>query len=156
MRYFLDTEFIEDGKTIQLISIGLACEDGTEYYAETNFDASQASDWVKQNVLSQLWLTPPKLREQIAQDLIAFCGDAPEFWADYSAYDWIAVCQIFGTMMDLPEGWPMFCMDVQQTAWLMGQKEFPKELDSERPHHALYDAYEVKRRYDWLREEANR
>ncbi len=30
MRYFLDTEFYEDGKTIDLISIGIVAEDGRE------------------------------------------------------------------------------------------------------------------------------
>jgi hypothetical protein len=30
MRYWLDTEFIEDGKTIDLISIGIVAEDGRE------------------------------------------------------------------------------------------------------------------------------
>jgi hypothetical protein len=28
VRYFYDTEFLEDGKTIELISIGIVCEDG--------------------------------------------------------------------------------------------------------------------------------
>lgn len=33
MRYFYDTEFLEDGRTIELISIGIVAEDGREYYA---------------------------------------------------------------------------------------------------------------------------
>lgn len=33
MRYFYDTEFIEDGHTIDLISIGVVAEDGRSYYA---------------------------------------------------------------------------------------------------------------------------
>ncbi len=33
MRYFYDTEFIDDGRTIELISIGVTAEDGREYYA---------------------------------------------------------------------------------------------------------------------------
>ena len=33
MKYFYDTEFIEDGSTIELISIGVVAEDGREYYA---------------------------------------------------------------------------------------------------------------------------
>ena len=33
MRIFYDTEFLEDGKTIDLISIGMVAEDGREYYA---------------------------------------------------------------------------------------------------------------------------
>ena len=52
MRYFLDTEFIENGKTIDLISIALVSEDNREYYAlNYECDYSQASDWVQQNVL---------------------------------------------------------------------------------------------------------
>ena len=39
VRYFYDTEFIDDGRTIELISIGVAAEDGREYYAvSTEFD----------------------------------------------------------------------------------------------------------------------
>jgi hypothetical protein len=33
MRIFYDCEFIEDGRTIDLISIGLIAEAGDEYYA---------------------------------------------------------------------------------------------------------------------------
>lgn len=41
MKYFFDTEFHEDGRTIDLISIGIVAEDGREYYAinrECDFD----------------------------------------------------------------------------------------------------------------------
>ena len=38
-RYFYDCEFIEDGRTIELISIGVVAEDGREFYAvSTEFD----------------------------------------------------------------------------------------------------------------------
>ena len=55
MKYFFDTEFIEDGKTIDLISIGIVAEDGRELYL-LNYDCdhSMASDWVKANVLNYL------------------------------------------------------------------------------------------------------
>lgn len=33
IRYFYDCEFIEDGRTIELISIGIVAEDGREFYA---------------------------------------------------------------------------------------------------------------------------
>lgn len=33
MKFFLDTEFYEDGSTIDLISIGVVTEDGREFYA---------------------------------------------------------------------------------------------------------------------------
>ena len=35
MKYFYDTEFLEDGHTFDLISIGIVAEDGREYYARS-------------------------------------------------------------------------------------------------------------------------
>ena len=41
MRFFYDCEFIEDGTTIDLVSIGVVGEDGREFYAvSTEFDAA--------------------------------------------------------------------------------------------------------------------
>lgn len=58
MRYFFDTEFIDDGKTIELISIGMVCEDGRELYLVSNeFDESRCDEWLHKNVLNQL---PPR------------------------------------------------------------------------------------------------
>jgi hypothetical protein len=37
------------------------------------------------------------------------------FKAYYADYDWVMICTIFGTMMDLPEGFPMYCVDLKQT-----------------------------------------
>src|SRR5690242_14481135 len=55
MKYFLDTEFIEDGKTIDLMSIGIVCEDGREYYAQNvHAGFSRANDWVVRNVFPSL------------------------------------------------------------------------------------------------------
>lgn len=40
--YCYDTEFLEDGSTINLISIGIVCEDGREYYAvNSDMDAER-------------------------------------------------------------------------------------------------------------------
>lgn len=38
----------------------------------------------------------------------------PEFYGYYADYDWVLFCSLFGTMMDLPKEFPMFCMDLQQ------------------------------------------
>ena len=44
MRYFYDTEFIEDGTTIQLVSIGIVSKRGEEYYAvSTDFEPQRAN-----------------------------------------------------------------------------------------------------------------
>ncbi len=37
-----------------------------------------------------------------------------EFYAYYADYDWVVFCSLFGTMMDLPKGFPMYCNDLKQ------------------------------------------
>ncbi len=158
MKYFYDTEFIEDGKIIDLISIGIIAEDGREYYAISNeFDASKASDWVKENVLSKL---PPKnnfkeslvykSREQIKQDILEFIKveTDPELWAYYAAYDHVAFCQLFGTMMELPEGYPMYTRDIKQLCDGLGNPPLPEQGKGE--HNALDDAKWNKVAYEFL------
>jgi len=161
MRYFVDTEFIEDGHTIDLVSIGVVAEDGREFYAEsTEADLGRANEWVRDNVLAHLWhrqtgderrganrwsrdggtggFLP---RRHIASDLVRFVAASdspPEFWAYYGDYDWVAICQLYGTMMELPEGWPMFCMDLKQLAVGKGDPDLPEQSSTE--HHALADA----------------
>ena len=131
-----DTEFIEDGRTIDLLSIGLVRADGATYYAEpAETNRTRASAWVAENVLPHLD-GPVKPRAQIAAEIVAFVGDRPQFWAWYADYDWVALCQLYGTMMDLPHGWPMYCRDLKQVAdergWRLEQKD--------SRHNALDDA----------------
>ncbi len=38
----------------------------------------------------------------------------PEIYGYYSDYDWVLFCSLFGTMMDLPEGFPMYAIDLKQ------------------------------------------
>jgi len=138
MRIWFDTEFIEDGKTIDLLSIGMVREDGWRYYAEPiGTDLSRASPWVVKNVLPHLSGTKIP-RAQIASEIKAFVGDKPEFWAYYADYDWVVLCQIFGTMMDLPIGWPMYCRDVKQLCDGLGNPKLPPNRGTE--HNALADA----------------
>lgn len=161
MKYFFDTEFYEDGKTIDLISIGIVCEDGRELYrvsTEARYDL--VNDWVRANVVHKL----PKLddpawqnRKQIASDIFDFvvrsidlAKDKPIFWAYYADYDWIALCQLFGTMMDLPKGFPMYCMDLKQLSVMKGSPTHPKQDGDE--HHALADARWNMRLYLFLKD----
>ncbi len=154
MRFFIDTEFIEDGRTIDLISIGVVAEDGREFYAESGeVDLTRANPWVRDNVLPHL--DGKGLRRwRIAKSLVEFVGDKPEFWGYYADYDWVVVCQLFGTMMDLPEGWPMFCMDLKQLAMSLGDPRLPEQTTTE--HNALQDARWNRDSYDWLMSNAVR
>ena len=38
----------------------------------------------------------------------------PEFYAYYADYDWVVFCWLFGRMIDLPKGLPMYCRDLKQ------------------------------------------
>lgn len=137
MKIYFDTEFIEDGRTIDLLSIGLVREDGANYYAEpAETDRSRASDWVAENVLPHL-AGPVKPRATIAAEIVEFAGDKPEFWAWYADYDWVALCQLFGTMMDLPDGWPMYCRDFKQ---VVDDCRHYVEPQTGIEHNALADA----------------
>lgn len=149
MRFWFDTEFLENGRTIELISIGVVSEDGREYYAETPLSRSLASSdpWLVKNVLPHLKAATTD-RKQIADDLIRFFGEKPEVWAYYADYDWVALCQLYGRMIDLPKGWPMFCRDVKQLADSKGNPKLPEQASAE--HDALADARWARDAWNYL------
>jgi hypothetical protein len=169
MRYFYDSEFIEDGKTIDLISIGIIAEDGREYYAiSTQFNAKKADPWVVENVIKKLPIRYPgqydspnikeqslawKSRDRIRQDIINFCDiqqyGKPEFWAYYADYDHVVLCQLFGKMIDLPKGWPMYTRDIKQLCDSLSNPRLP-EQDPSSEHNALADAKWAKEAYEFL------
>jgi len=151
LKIFFDTEFIENGKTIDLLSIGMVREDGKRYYIETpQSDAKAYADpWLREHVWPHLagpnaWNT----REYIADDIIKFVGNKPEFWAYYADYDWVVLCQLYGRMIDLPKGWPMFCLDIKQLAHMKGNPKLPKQSGAE--HNALEDAVWAQTAYEFL------
>ena len=205
MKYYLDTEFLEGKQdkqflgikygetkpTIDLISIGIVAEDGSEYYAiSKDFNLREAWNrydleiqygdmrnrypegkkiyWIRENVLKPIWvekckngftfekspMTPHgidslftynnfkalllkygKTNKHISTEIKNFVysekGESdgqmilesfipniypePEFYTYYGAYDWVVFCQLFGTMMNLPKGFPMFSFDLKQT-----------------------------------------
>jgi hypothetical protein len=164
MKIFFDTEFIEDGKTIDLISIGMVREDSEKLYlVSSEYDASKASQWVKDNVLKYIHPYGQKYtRKEIAETVRNFVlngeVDKPEFWAYYADYDWVVLCQLFGTMMDLPKGFPMYCNDLKQHQHIMARRfRLPKNPDEN--HHALADAIWVREAYyaleDYIRLQEN-
>lgn len=155
MRIFFDTEFIDDGKTIDLISIGMIREDEESLYlVSSEFDMlyAKSNDWLRVNVLSHIPAGhPTNPRHQIAEIIRDFTfGLEPEFWAYYADYDWVALCQLFGPMIDLPEHWPKYCRDLKQLADECGAI-LPKQTASTE-HHALADARWVMDSYRYCQQ----
>ena len=80
MRFFYDCEFIEDGVTIELISIGVVDEQGREYYAvSTEFDPERAGAWVRSHVLPKL---PPPSDRAWRSRVLPAAGIANELPSD--------------------------------------------------------------------------
>lgn len=89
----------------------------------------------------------------------------PVFYGYYADYDWVLFCSLYGTMMDLPKGFPMFCYDLKQMLdtkaigrWAMTHKEciekikqdkkYPKQTNE---HNALSDARWNRNLHDFLK-----
>lgn len=169
---------------LDLVSIGIVADDGREFYAvSAEFDqrALLSNPWLAENVWPSLPTTEPRQyrdglaphgrldlddptvrsRAQIARAVRSFIlGDHPdqlphvELWANYGAYDHVALCQLFGSMVDLPEGMPMFTRDLQQEAARLGLKDLPQQ--AEGLHNALADARHNKVVADFLDAQAER
>ena len=171
MRYWLDTEFIEDGRTIDLLSIGMVAEDGREYYAEMDgAPLHRANAWVRQNVLPHLSpclsdakhipgganrCTCPVFHPwQIAAAIQDFCDPdqygKPEFWGYFADYDWVIFCQLYGAMIDLPNTFPMYCWDLKQEMSRLGISK-PLIEGCGPEHHALSDARWNKAFWEYLK-----
>lgn len=197
MKIFYDTEFLEDGRTIELISIGMVTEDGRELYlindeidSDPLNERIRGHNWLMENVVLHLPLTmrhdgslnismpgspnvfprklghfgldlsdnrivSPRFIRNAVREFIQSTPDA-ELWAWYGAYDHVALAQLFGRMIDLPDGVPMWTNDLKQEAHRLGNPELPKQEGD--LHNALADARWVRDMYALLatREAAGR
>lgn len=154
--YCYATEFHDTGRVIDLISIGIVCEDGREYYAvnqECNFSLVRDHDWLWNNVALHL----PTITDdqgvtsldredlcvkpgwRIVREVSAFllASGPPELWAYYSAHNHVALTQLWGTTSRLPEGVPHWTHDLKQLLEQMPDIVPPKRDDQ---HHALAGA----------------
>lgn len=163
MKVFYDLEFLEDGATIDLISVGMVREDGAEYYA-INEDADWyrivRDEWLMKNVVptlvdsdyvgalefTQFWKPQPVITNEI-YDFVTHGlgkGETAELVGWYSAYDHVRLCQLFGKMIDLPKGFPMFTRDLRQE--VPSRKYLPEQEGT--AHNALEDARWVAKAHE--------
>jgi hypothetical protein len=161
----LDTEFDEDGKTIELISIGLCSDEGHEYEAVSReFDPLHCNGWVKEHVLSKLpppgdarWKPRAQIRDEIVE-LVKSGASAPKFYGYYADYDWVVFCQLFGRMVDLPPDFPKYCRDLRQMLddYDNLRKTDLPEQDPATEHTALGDARWNRDAVLWVQRWCNR
>jgi hypothetical protein len=155
--YFYDCEFIEDGLTIDLVSIGVVDEWGREFYAvSTEFDPAKAIPWVRENVLKLLpspadkaWRSRTRIRDDLYEFLVeplrGRSQETLELWAWYGAYDHVALCQLWGAMPDLPRAIPRFTFELRQLWEERGRPVLPSAASAR--HDALVDARHNLARY---------
>lgn len=156
MKIFFDSEFIDDGRNLLLISLGAVSENGDIFYAESNeFDAELADPWVHRNVLNQVGQMPAQSNKQIAdnfENYVHKCTrmglDIPIFYGWFADYDWVLLTKLYGGMLKVPSGWPQLCLDVKQEAIRLENPRLP--MQSTRKHHALNDAIWTKEAFDFL------
>lgn len=97
--------------------------------------------------LGGFW-SPPKIAEKIRE----FVWKDPilgptEFYGWYCDYDWVVFCGLFGRMIDLPEGFPMYMRDLKQTVDMIGNPNLDVVKVEGPEHHALTDARDVAAKY---------
>ena len=174
MKVFFDTEFLDDGRTIDLISIGMVRADGKEYYA-VNVNMPWVRivnhEWLNENVVPHLpvlengsfldWEHKDvKPHHVIKNEIEAFLFEASldsssplELWSWYAAYDHVALAQLWGPMSELPPVIPQYTNDIRQEFQRYGNPAVPGHLtqdDMPDAHNALADAKYHKRLYEYI------
>jgi len=181
-KYFIDTEFIEHPHTIDLISIGIKCDNGEKFYMiSSEFNGGMASKWVMDNVIRKL---EPEVERHtkafISGEVMRFIQECeglpvqegggyfpatqfewpegkpkPQFYGYYASYDWVVFCWLFGSMIYLPKGFPMYPLDIQQMIVQFGidKDKLKQAVPQTHQHNALADAEWNEKAFNYIRNE---
>lgn len=70
----------------------------------------------------------------------------PEFYTYYGAYDWVVFCWLFGKMIDLPKGFPMYSKDLKQMFDDVAPKFFDRRFNGytaqDKTRHPLAEKFD--------------
>jgi hypothetical protein len=136
------------------------------------YDATKQSD--VQQLINQYGITKEEIKQQIfkftnghliagyawlhkAEDwnkLYSTAGEDHEFIGYYSAYDHVLFSSLYGRMLNLPPGFPMYTTDLQQMIDQKGidKAELLRIIPQENNHSALCDARWIKKAYTYVME----
>lgn len=168
MKYFYDFEFLDTGREVMPISIGVMADDGREFYAvwEDALQVCSLDKWLWENVAPQLPLDPEDNRlldkkstsvmtpKEIRDSLYEFFNvpeETVELWGWFVAYDHLCLSQIWGKMIDVPAPIPQFSNDIRSLVHWYGIKKLPTQMSSN--HNALADARHNKVVFDYIMKE---
>ena len=118
LKIYFDMEMSELTPYASIISLGFVSERGDKLYLEsTNFDPEDCSDWVQENVITNLSLKPSfQCYADYTENVIKHCADentlrndilswiqmllvtygksACQFYCDCYAYDWVLLVEL--------------------------------------------------------------
>lgn len=129
--------------------------------------------FVHQHVITK-WDDHFAFSEEIVKSAYEQGEEVHQFYAYYADYDWVLFCSLWGTMMDLPNGFPMYCRDLKQmldekierSTFVDGDYEFKRQdlewklaitkkridyPEQENEHNALDDAKWNKKLYEFIK-----
>ncbi|WP_405673290.1 3'-5' exoribonuclease domain-containing protein [Streptomyces sp. NBC_01530] len=165
----------EDGRTYYAVNARLAARGWKGWRFRRRI---RRHKWLMENVIPNLpqphgdwilhmprkWLfnyLDPAVKpiERIADEVMDFIRETGldvQLWANYGSYDHVCLAQLWGRMIDLPEGVPMFTHDIQQERSRLGiaWDQVPKQEGGE--HNALADARHNQTVRRWLAEQETR
>lgn len=155
MKYFIDTEFNQEGPDVELITLGIVREDEQKFYAfNTDINLTLLDDWLQKNVVANLRLdeafhgTPKDIKEKLFEWLQE--DKTPwEFWGYYADYDWFLLTRLWGSFLKLPDKLPYLCYDVRQYMKHVGMNDMPSHKGT--LHNALDDAEWTRRGFEKVR-----
>jgi len=174
---FFDTEFTDLQKDAELLSIGIVADTGETFYAEViNPDVNRCSEFVKQNVLPNMYTYGMSMDEipyvpnmhvgdknAIAASLEIWLKQfyGIQFISDVCHYDFALLCDLFGGAEYLPNNASPVCHDINQDiaeyyqiseneAFDKSREEILSEFLSGKKHNAMYDARVIRSIYEDL------
>ena len=177
MNIYFDTEFTGLHKNTSLISIGMITSDGDKFYAEiVDYDRSQLNDWLKENVINNLWSVSKTIGEccqynyyhvgtkrQIAEELKKWLSkfEHVQFVSDVCHYDMVLLIDLFGGAFDMPSNISPVCYDINQDiakflnisqveAFDVNRECLLGICESKVKHNALYDAEIIRMLYNLM------
>lgn len=176
MKVYHDWEFLEDGKTITPISVGMVAENGDELYLINRYapwGLIKNHEFLKKEVLPELPFyhgvtdfdptydfdpdhkdfknlrSPVEMAVEVRDFLMHHYGpNGIELWAWYGAFDHICLAWLFGPMNLMPDGIPYWTNDIRQEHYRLGEPKMPKQAGTK--HNALADARHNKVMHEFL------
>lgn len=163
-RIFIDFEFTGLHQGTTPISLGVARDDGLNFYAEfTDYDITQVDGWLRDNVFKSLcipvgekyrwkcgdlWVSGSKgiIRDEFEGWLDT--KGTTEVWGDCPAYDWVLFCELWGGALNIPDYFYYIPFDLATKFKVLGHdpdisREDFSGVHGER-HNSLGDALMIK------------